>query len=131
MKLVIVVVSPLRNAASALFAVAHYDQAILAGALALRDLLRDTSGLHNLDGEPLVGSALSPKQPRLVLADLSTERGRNEQRGVFLLASGIVFALRNTVAHHAVGFQRAETVEALATMSFVARKIEAGRRVDD
>jgi hypothetical protein len=74
---------------------------------------------------------LSPKQPRVVISDVTTLRGRDEQRGAFNLATGVVFAMRIVVAHNLAGLSRDDAACALATMSFLARQFETATRVED
>ncbi len=49
----------------------------------------------------------------------------NIQRGTMFLAQGVFAAMRNVVAHNAVEFAPEEAIEMLATISLVARRIEA------
>ena len=113
------------KAAAGLLAAEAYDSAVREAALAFRDLLREHSGRHDLDGVDLAGAALGGSQPPIVLADLQTPDGRNEQKGWLMLAQGCFAAIRNPVAHRAVYRERASAMEALATMSFVATWVTA------
>lgn len=63
----------------------HFDSAVREGAIALAELLRERSGF-SLDGADLAGAALAGKEPKIVLADLSTREGRGEQDGWAALA---------------------------------------------
>jgi uncharacterized protein (TIGR02391 family) len=114
------------RAAAQLVADGHYDSAVRAGAIALRDVLRDRSGLHHLDGLDLASSALGGDEPPIVLADMETREGRNEQLGWASLARACFAALRNAVAHRDE-YTRLTGMEALATMSLVARRVSVGR----
>lgn len=67
--------------AAELLAAEAYDSAVREAALAFRDLLREHSGRHDLDGIDLAGAALGGPQPPIVLADLQTPDGRSEQKG--------------------------------------------------
>lgn len=103
----------------------HFDQAVHAGALALRDVLREASGL-SLDGTDLAGAALGGDTPPIVVADLTTAAGRGEQAGMRMLAQGCFQALRNPVAHvTGVHEDRISAMEALAAMSLVVRRVAA------
>lgn len=114
----------IRDASRRLVAEDHLPLAVHKAAIALRDLLREKSGL-TLDGQDLAGAALSPRGPRIVIADLDTETGRSIQQGTMFLAQGVFAAMRNVVAHNAVEFAPEEALEMLATISLVARRIEA------
>lgn len=123
----------LRAAAARLLDDRHYDQAVFAGALAMRDALRERSGLHALDGYDLAGAALGGDTPRVAVADLSTTTGQNEQRGLRLMAQGCFLALRNPLAHERnIHQDRISAMEALAVMSLVTRRVtEAGPQLTE
>jgi uncharacterized protein (TIGR02391 family) len=108
--------------AATLLAGGHHDEAVRAASLALRDLVRQTSGRHDLDGTDLVGAVLGGTSPSVRLADISTPHGKREQDGWRMLAEGCVAVLRNPVAHRDVYTDSPSTLEALATMSLVARQ---------
>jgi len=110
--------------ATKLLADGHYDEAVRAGALALRDVLRTATGL-TLDGHSLVGAAFGGQDPVLRLADTSIQTGRREQEGWHKLADGCFAALRNAVAHREVRFTYAEAAQALALMSLLAGRAKA------
>lgn len=116
---------PLIAAATAkLLANRHYDEAVLAGALALRNILREASGHVDLDGTDLAGAALGGTPPPIVVADPNSTSGKGQQNGWRLLAQGCFLALRNPVAHErGVHQDRISAMEALATMSLVARRV--------
>jgi uncharacterized protein (TIGR02391 family) len=113
------------EAASQLLTDGHYDSAVREGALALRDVLRARSGLGRLDGVPLAQAALGGESPPIVVADIETRDGKAEQAGWAALAHGCFAALRNAVAHRKVQYTRLTAIEALATMSLVARRVDA------
>ena len=113
--------------ATALLADGHWDEAIRAAALALRDHLRERSGRYELDGAQLVGAALGGPAPAIRIADVSGNDGKREQDGWRMLAEGCVAVLRNPVAHRNVYSDRVSAFEALATMSLVARQIDGAQ----
>jgi uncharacterized protein (TIGR02391 family) len=106
-----------------LLADGHYDAAVRAGAIALRDVLRQVSGRHNLDGDNLAGVVLGGEKPLVALADVSTSAGKGEQAGWRALAQGCFAALRNPVAHRHIKYDRVSAMEAIATMSLIARRV--------
>lgn len=113
------------GAAGTLLADGHFDAAVHAAALALRDLLREHSGRDELDGAQLVDAALGGSSPAVLVADITKQPGRREQEGWRMLAAGCVAALRNPVAHRHVFSDYASAFEAVATMSLVARRLDA------
>jgi len=84
------------------FSASHYADAVEATlkelASVIRNLVLQRSG-PELDGVSLMQTAFSPKNPVIVLADLSTQSGRDIQRGYMDLFSGTMAAIRNPKAH--------------------------------
>ena len=76
----------------------HYREAVLNSVTAIFDLIRSRTGL-DLDGSALVNQALSIADPYLVLSELDTESGRNDQKGFIQLFSGSYQGIRNPKAH--------------------------------
>ncbi|HMJ33163.1 MAG TPA: TIGR02391 family protein [Baekduia sp.] len=112
------------SAAAELLAGDHRREAVERAGVALQDAVRERAGLPDADGEHLMNLAFTPKRPRLSVGDLETASGANVQRGVHLLAQGIIAAIRNPTAHRLVDPGPAETMEQLAILSFVARRLE-------
>jgi hypothetical protein len=65
----------------------HWRDAVLNAFIAVFDLIRNRTGL-DLDGDALVTRAFSIQRPMLMLSDLRTESGRNDQAGFFANLSG-------------------------------------------
>jgi uncharacterized protein (TIGR02391 family) len=114
----------IRDACEKLFANEHYRQGVFDATLALRDLVREKSGLGDSDDSTLMGKALGGEHPKIVVADLSTETGRNIQRGTAYLAQGVLARLRNVLAHEKVELDSIEALEMVGLVSRVARDID-------
>lgn len=56
-------------------------------------------GGPELDGVALMQTAFSPNKPLIVLADISTQTGKDMQRGYMDLFAGAMSAIRNPKAH--------------------------------
>lgn len=106
----------------------HYTEgvdrnAVLDAMLALSDLLRERSGL-SLDGKPLVTQALSLQSPRLILSEISSESGQNDQKGFMEMISGAYIGIRNpkaqSLVHDPDGKKAAQY---LITISLLVRRI--------
>jgi uncharacterized protein (TIGR02391 family) len=84
------------------FSAGHYADAVEATlkelAAAVRNLVLQRGG-PELDGVSLMQTAFSPKNPIIVLADLTTQSGRDMQRGYMDLFAGTMAAIRNPKAH--------------------------------
>lgn len=76
----------------------HYRDAVLNSILAIFDLMRERTGL-DLDGAALVTQVLSLDKPRLVLSEIATESGRNDQKGFMQILVGAYLGIRNPKAH--------------------------------
>ncbi len=103
----------------------HFDEAVRIAAFALNTLLRERSGLADIEGQDLAGKALGGSSPKLLLAPADSLDRKAEQDGWRMLAQGCVAALRNPVAHRPVYRDQDSTFEALATISMVMRRIDA------
>jgi len=84
------------------FSDGHYADAVEATfkelAATVRDLVLKRGG-PELDGVALMQTAFSPKSPIIVLADQTTQSGRDMQRGYMDLFAGAMSAIRNPKAH--------------------------------
>lgn len=76
----------------------HYRESMLNSITAVFDLIRTKTGI-DLDGSALVNQAFSLTEPYLVLSELETESGRNDQKGFIQLFSGSYQGIRNPKAH--------------------------------
>ena len=114
------------EAAEKLWNDSHRREAIGRAAVAVFDAVREQSGLQ-LDGHDLMARAFRPEDPRIVVADLRTENGRNLQRGTQFIAMGAVAAIRNPVSHTLTDHDEGQAREQLAVLSFIARRLDDAR----
>lgn len=104
----------------------HLRDAVLSAFVSVGDLLRERSGIK-LDGSALATNALSLKDPKLVLSELDTESGRNDQLGFMQIIQGSFTGIRNPKAHsvrHDLTEQKAGQYLVLASL-LVRRITEA------
>jgi uncharacterized protein (TIGR02391 family) len=111
------------EAAQELWDDGHRREAIHAAAIALLDAVRSQSGLQ-LDGHDLMARAFNPDNPRIVIAALRTDNGRNLQRGTHFMAMGAVAAIRNPASHTLAGHEEDQAREQLNVLSFIARRLD-------
>jgi uncharacterized protein (TIGR02391 family) len=78
------------------------------------------------DGAGLMGEAFKDADPAILLADISTETGRNIQAGFRFMFMGAVTGIRNPDAHEL--FKALDAEEALETLAFASMLM---RRLDD
>lgn len=102
----------------------HWRDAVLNAFIAVFDLIRNRTGL-DLDGDALVTRAFSLQRPMLMLSDLRTESGRNDQAGFLQIYQGSYKGIRNPKAH---GLQHDLTdnkaAQYLVFASLLARRVE-------
>jgi uncharacterized protein (TIGR02391 family) len=115
-----------REACAGLFANGHFAQGAFEAVKVMRDVLQEASGI-DLDGEKLAGKVFNPKNPLVIVGDLTTETGRNRQRGMMLIAQGIFAAVRNPLAHQRIVVPAPEAHRMVAMIAFVIEAVEARR----
>jgi uncharacterized protein (TIGR02391 family) len=76
----------------------YLREAVLNSVVAIFDLIRERTGI-DMDGSALVNRAFSLTDPYLILSDLDTESGQNDQKGFIQLFSGSYQGIRNPKAH--------------------------------
>lgn len=84
------------------FDTGQYADAVEATLKALNNAVRAITkarGASEMDGTQLMHSAFSPKNPIIVLGDLSTQSGRDTQQGFMEMFAGAMSAIRNPKSH--------------------------------
>lgn len=84
--------------ASALYESGNYREAVLNSIIAIYDSIRERTGIE-ADGDKLVGQAFSIENPLLILSELETDSGRNDQKGFMQIFKGAYQGIRNPKAH--------------------------------
>lgn len=80
------------------FRAGHLRDAVLNAFIAVFDFMRERTGL-TIDGETLITQILSVHNPRLILDEIETETGKNDQVGFMQIFQGAYKGIRNTKAH--------------------------------
>lgn len=80
------------------YAAQHYSDAVWHAYLQVTGLIRSRTGRQE-DGWNLIGVVFSLSKPMLIVGDLSTETGKNKQKGFIQLLQGTYQAFRNPMAH--------------------------------
>lgn len=91
----------IRTAAIRHYHAGDYRNAALDAVTALFDMLRAKTGL-SIDGDDLCNRAFSPKKPLLILSELDTQSGLNDQQGFMEIFKGFYRGVRNPKAHSLV-----------------------------
>jgi uncharacterized protein (TIGR02391 family) len=116
------------NVAHARFATEHYADAVEAALKALNVEVRNLAvarGCPSLDGPALMHTVFSPKNPIIVLADLSTQSGRDMQQGYMELFAGAMSAIRNPKAHDNIVITRERGFHLLFVASTLWHTLDA------
>lgn len=102
----------------------QYRDAVLNAFISLGDLLREKTGVA-LDGAALAAKALSIKDPQIILSELDSESGRNDQIGFMQIIQGSFTGIRNPKAHSIRhDLDEHKTVQYLVLASLLARRIK-------
>jgi uncharacterized protein (TIGR02391 family) len=105
----------------------HYADAVEAALkhinAAVKAFMRKTTG-KELDGSSLMHTAFSPKQPFIVLADLSTISGQSIQQGYMELFAGAMSGVRNPKAHDNIEIDEPRAIHFLFLASLLNYKLD-------
>jgi len=105
----------------------HLRNAVLDSIIAVFDLIRNKTGLSE-DGDELVGKAFSLSDPYLVLSEIDTESGKNDQKGFMQIFKGAYQGIRNTKAHSLThDLTQIKAAQYLVLASLLARRIEEAK----
>jgi uncharacterized protein (TIGR02391 family) len=115
-------------AAAELFRDAHYRNAVLDACVALINMVKEKSRVHDRDGVPLMRHVFSVQHPHLVFNALQDQNDRDEQEGLMQLFAGAVQALRNPRAHDIVPDTAEYALECIGLLSFLAKHVDRARR---
>jgi len=89
----------------------------------VKEILRNKTG-KELDGSKLMNYAFSEKSPVIVLADLSTETGRNIQKGFMQIFAGAMTGIRNPHAHENIPISRERATHFIFLASLLMHKLD-------
>jgi uncharacterized protein (TIGR02391 family) len=109
----------------------HLRDAVLNSVIAVYDRIRKITGI-DADGDALVNKALSLEHPVIVLSELETESGQNDQKGFIQIFKGAFQGIRNSKAHslaHDLNEQKA--AQYLVFASLLARRLDEAEVVKE
>jgi uncharacterized protein (TIGR02391 family) len=107
----------------------HLRESVLNSITALFDFIR-TKTKSQEDGDKLIGQVFSLEKPLLILSELDTESGQNDQKGFMQMFKGAYQGIRNPKAHsltHDLTPEKAAQYLVLA--SLFIRRVEEAKRV--
>jgi uncharacterized protein (TIGR02391 family) len=106
----------------------EYADAVFAAMRALNNevkgIVKSRAG-RDLDGVDLMHTAFSPKNPIIVLADLSSDTGRDMQQGYMEMFAGAMSAVRNPKAHESVVLTPERAIHLLFVASTLWHTLDA------
>ncbi len=110
-----------------LFRDGHRAAAVFEAAKALNNRVKNMSGLTG-DGAGMMGVAFKKDEPSIVLADLTTQTGKDIQVGYRFLFMGSQQAIRNPPAHEPFGeMDDDEAFELLGLASHLMRRLDEAK----
>lgn len=105
----------------------HLRDAVLNAIVAIFDLIRERTGI-DADGSTLVNRAFSLADPYLVLSELETDSGQNDQKGFIQLFNGSYQGIRNAKAHSLNhDLTEVKASQYLVHASLLARRVSEAR----
>src|SRR5690606_8102564 len=102
-------------------------EAVLNSITAIFDLIRERTG-NGEDGDRLISQVLSLNNPALILSEIESESGQNDQKGFMQIFKGAYQGIRNPKAHtlnH--DLDELKAAQYLVFASLLARRIDESR----
>jgi uncharacterized protein (TIGR02391 family) len=105
----------------------HLRDAVLNSVIAVFDQIRKTTGI-DADGDALVNKAFSLENPVIVLSELESESGQNDQKGFMQIFKGAFQGIRNPKAHSlANDLNEEKAAQYLVFASLLARRLDEAK----
>ncbi len=112
----------------------QYGQAADEGTKIYCELIRKLAELDE-DGTKLTGNSFGGESPRIRVADLSSETGRNIQKGQEALSRGLIEGFRNPVSHTPMDsvvpatFSELDCLNILSLISYLLTRLDNAKIV--
>lgn len=108
-----------------LFTDGHYSQAIFEAYKVVVNEVKKVSGVHRLDGKPLMEHVFSVNNPVIKFNSLQSQSEKDEQVGLMLLFSGAALGIRNPKAHdNIVQKDKIRSLEYLFFASLLLKRLD-------
>lgn len=91
----------------------------------VKSIVKQKTG-QEFDGADLMNRAFSLKNPIIILDDLSTQRGKDIQKGYMQIFSGAMTGIRNPKAHENIIIDKQRAIHFLYLTSLLMFKIDEG-----
>lgn len=109
------------------FRLKQFADATRSVMIELNDIIKQefkTKTKRELDGAGLMTSAFSANNPTFILADLSSQSGRDEQMGYMKLFEGAVIGIRNPIGHKNIIMDQVDAYEKIIFADHLLRMFE-------
>lgn len=117
----------IRNVAEGRFSSRHFADSVEAALKEVNTRVKEQVRSHTneeRDGAGLMHFAFAPKNPILLLGDLSTETGKSMQQGYMELFAGAMTGVRNPKAHQNVEIEPERAIHFLFLASLLMQKLD-------
>ncbi len=102
----------------------HLRESVFNAITAIYDFIRDKTGLEE-DGDRLIGQAMSIHSPVLILSEIDSESGQNDQKGFMQIFKGAYQGIRNPKAHSLMhDLTPIKAAQYLVFASLLARRVD-------
>jgi uncharacterized protein (TIGR02391 family) len=107
----------------------HLRNAVLDSITAICDHIRRLTSVQE-DGDALIGKVFSLNDPFIVLSELETESGQNDQKGFMQIFKGAFQGIRNPKAHSLVDdLNEQKAAQYLIFASLLVRRLDEAKVV--
>jgi len=108
----------------------HFRDAVLNSIIAVYDFIRSKSSIDD-DGANLIGKVFSLGDPKLILSEINSESGQNDQKGFMQIFQGAFQGIRNPKAHSlSHDLSDIKAAQYLIFASLLARRIDEANVVN-
>lgn len=120
----------IESVAKQLYLDGHYANAAEDAFVEINDRVKKLYKIINAeaqnipDGDTVMTTVFSAKNPMLKLCDTTTESGQNEQKGLMLMLQGAMAALRNPKAHANITITADDAMRRIMFASLLMYKID-------
>jgi uncharacterized protein (TIGR02391 family) len=102
----------------------HLREAVFNSVVAVFDHIRQLTKIQD-DGDALVGKAFSLNDPYLIMSELTSESGKNDQKGFMQIFKGAFQGIRNPKAHSLEhDLNQTKAAQYLVFASLLARRLD-------
>lgn len=109
----------------------HLREAVLNSVIAVFDMIRNKTKSSE-DGDRLIGKVFSLENPYLILSEIETETGKNDQKGFMQIFKGVYQGVRNPKAHSLThDLTEEKAAQYLVLSSLLARRVEDATLVQE